>query len=99
MHHSIKNFDKFPLDVRQNLVSSWFRGSLSGSPLTLDLINAGEYEKAAKEFLRNEEYDNAVALDRRGIIERMNNTAKAIKSLSKQKVRYKSRSSPEKNFN
>ena len=82
---NIKNFDKFPLDVRQNLVSSWFRGSLSGSPLTLDLINAGEYEKAAKEFLRNEEYDNAVALDRRGIIERMNNTANAIKSLSKQK--------------
>ena len=80
---NIKNFDKFPLDVRQHLVSSWFRGSLSGSPLTLDLINAGEYEKAAKEFLKNEEYDNAILLDRRGIIKRMKNTAKAIKSLSK----------------
>jgi len=80
---NIKNFDKFPLDVRQHLVSSWFRGSLSGSPLTLNLINAGEYEKAAKEFLKNEEYNNAISLDRRGIIKRMKNTAKAIKSLSK----------------
>jgi len=82
---NIKNFDKFPLDVKQHLVSSWFRGSLSGSPLTLDLINAGEYEKAAEEFLRNDEYDNAISLNRKGIKKRMENTAKAIKSLSKEK--------------
>ena len=44
---NIKNFNKFPLKVRQNLVSSWFRGSLSGSPDTLDLINAGKYKEAA----------------------------------------------------
>tara|TARA_R110002049_G_C8798651_1_gene532385 strand:- start:27 stop:590 length:564 start_codon:yes stop_codon:yes gene_type:complete len=80
---NIKNFDKFPLDVRQHLVSSWFRGSLSGSPLTIRLINAGKFKEASIEFLRNEEYDNAISLDRRGIIKRMKNTAKAIKSLSK----------------
>ena len=80
---NIKNFDKFPLDVRQHLVSSWFRGSLSGSPLTIRLINAGKFKEASIEFLKNEEYDNAISLDRRGIIKRMKNTAKAIKSLSK----------------
>jgi len=80
---NIKNFDKFPLDVRQHLVSSWFRGSLSGSPLTIRLINAGKFKEASIEFLRNEEYDNAISLDRKGIIKRMKNTAKAIKSLSK----------------
>ena len=79
---NIKNFNKFPLEVRQNLVSSWFRGSLSGSPDTLDLINAGKYKEAAKEFLNNDEYKNAIALDRRGIIKRMDATAKAIESLS-----------------
>ena len=79
---NIKNFNKFPLKVRQNLVSSWFRGSLSGSPDTLDLINAGKYKEAAKEFLNNDEYKNAIALDRRGIIKRMDATAKAIASLS-----------------
>ena len=59
---------------------------MSGSPLTLDLINAGEYEKAAEEFLRNDEYDNAISLNRKGRLKkRMENTAKAIKSLSKEK--------------
>ena len=56
---------------------------MSGSPLTIRLINAGKFKEASIEFLRNEEYDNAISLDRRGIIKRMKNTAKAIKSLSK----------------
>jgi GH24 family phage-related lysozyme (muramidase) len=78
---NINNFDKFPLKVRQNLVSSWFRGSLSGSPKTLNLINEGKYKEASKEFLRNEEYKNAEKLNRKGIKKRMENTAKAIESL------------------
>ena len=79
---NIKEFDNFPLDVRQNIVSSWYRGSLSGSPDTIKLINAGKYKEAAIEFLDNDEYRNAVSLNRRGIRKRMEATANAIKSLA-----------------
>ena len=79
---NIKKFDNFPLDVRQNIVSSWYRGSLSGSPDTIKLINAGKYKEAAIEFLDNDEYRNAVSLNRRGIRKRMEATANAIKSLA-----------------
>jgi hypothetical protein len=81
---NIKDFNKFPLEVKQNLFSSWYRGSLSGSPETIKLINAGKYKEAAIEFLDNDEYRNAESLNRRGIIERMENTAKAIESLANQ---------------
>ena len=81
---NIKEFNNFPLDVRKHIVSSWYRGSLSGSPETIKLINAGKYKEAAIEFLDNDEYRNAESLNRRGIIERMENTAKAIESLANQ---------------
>ena len=77
----IKDFDKFPEDVQVLMLSSWYRGSLSGSPKTKRLINEGKYEEAADEFLNNDEYKNAVARGRRGIRARMEKTAEAIKSL------------------
>ena len=53
---NIKEFDNFPLELRQAMVGSWFRGGLSGSPITIGLINEGKFKEAAKEFLRNQEY-------------------------------------------
>ena len=47
-----------------------------------DLINAGKYKEAAKEFLKNKEYENAEALNRKGIKKRMEATADAIESLA-----------------
>lgn len=77
----IKDFDKFPEDAQVLMLSSWYRGSLSGSPKTKRLINEGKYKEAADEFLNNDEYKNAVARGRRGIRARMEKTAEAIKSL------------------
>jgi hypothetical protein len=37
-------------------LSSFYRGGLSGSPKTIDKINKGDFEGAAKEFLDNKEY-------------------------------------------
>lgn len=76
---AIPNFDKMPLEVRRNLLGSWFRGSLSGSPKTLRLINEGKFEEAAKEFLNNNEYRTTTL---RGVKRRMEATAQAIASLS-----------------
>ena len=74
----IKNFDSLPIDLKKNIVSSWFRGSLSGSPKTIELINQGKYKEASEEFLNNEEYKNAAELGKPGIIKRMDATSKSL---------------------
>ena len=75
---AIPNFDKIPLEVKRHIVGSWFRGSLSGSPKTIKLINAGLYEKAADEFLDNHEYRTT---ELKGVKKRMKATADALRSL------------------
>lgn len=75
---AIPNFDNLPLETRKHLLGSWFRGSLSGSPKTISLLNAGKYEEASKEFLNNNEY-RTTSLE--GIRNRMEDTANAIRLL------------------
>lgn len=81
IRNKITDFDKFPEDAQVAMFSSWYRGSLSGSPKTISLINEGKYDLAADEFLNNDEYKNAVSRGRRGIRARMEKTADAIRSL------------------
>ena len=75
---SIKNFDSLPMDLKKNIVGSWFRGSMSGSPKTIELINQGKYKEASEEFLNNDEYKNAEKLGKSGIIPRMDATANSL---------------------
>ena len=74
----IKNFDSMSIDLKKNIVSSWFRGSLSGSPKAIELINQGKYKEASEEFLNNQEYKNAAELGKPGIIKRMDATSKSL---------------------
>jgi lysozyme len=80
--NKIKDFDSFPQSLKTAMVGEWFRGSLSGSPKTIKLINAGEYEKASKEFLNNEEYRKAEERKRSGIKPRMELVSNELKKLS-----------------
>ena len=75
----IKNFESLSNNLKQHIVSSWYRGSLSGSPLTRELINAGKFEKAAKEFLNNAEYRAAVESGS-GVAARMEAVAEALRN-------------------
>ncbi len=52
----IPNFNNLPAELRIPILSSFYRGGLSGSPKTIDKINKGDFEGAAKEFLDNKEY-------------------------------------------
>ncbi len=81
---NIKNFDSLSNNLKKNIVSSWYRGSLSGSPKTIRLINEGKFEEAAIEFLNNDEYKAAVKSGS-GVAKRMEDVANAIKMESKQK--------------
>lgn len=77
---AIPSFDNLSTKLQVEIGQSWFRGGMSGSPETIKLINAGNFEAASKEFLNNYEYKNARALGRAGIIPRMNAVAAALKS-------------------
>lgn len=78
IREAIPNFDNLPLETRKHLLGSWFRGSLSGSPKTIGLINEGKYKQASQEFLNNDEYRTTPL---RGVRNRMEDTAKAIRLL------------------
>ena len=75
---NIKNFNNLSNNLKQNIVASWYRGSLSGSPLTIRLINEGKFKEASEEFLKNDEYKAAVKSGS-GVASRMEDVAKAIK--------------------
>ena len=74
----IKNFDSLSNNLKKNIVSSWYRGSLSGSPKTIRLINEGKFKEASIEFLNNAEYKAAVKSGS-GVAKRMEDVANAIK--------------------
>ena len=78
IRQAIPEFDSLPLEVRQNLLGSWFRGSLSGSPKTIGLINEGRWQEASDEFLNNNEYRTT---NLGGVKKRMNATANAMRGL------------------
>jgi len=78
IREAIPNFDNLPLEARKHLLGSWFRGSLSGSPKTISLLNAGKFKEASDEFLNNDEYRTT---NLKGVRNRMNDTANAIRLL------------------
>jgi len=78
---AIPMFGNLPVEIQAPLMSEWFRGSLVQSRKTRKLLNEGLYDQAAREFLNNQEYKNAVKRGRRGIRKRMEETAQAIRNI------------------
>ena len=76
--NAIPKFDTFSDQLQQALFYEWFRGSLVQSPKTRELINAGKFSEAAKEFLNNDEYKNARKNKRSGVIKHFELTAKLL---------------------
>jgi len=54
------------------------RGELSGSPKTRRLINTGKFKEAAREYINNKQYQNAVKLGVPGIRPRMESNRDAM---------------------
>ena len=63
-------------DLQVELIQSEYRGDLGASPAAVALLNAGDFEGAAREFLVNEEYKNPATPD--SIKARMRATANAL---------------------
>jgi len=52
----LPNLNTFSDDLTISLIDSYFRGGLSGSPDTLELLKEGKFSEASKEFLDHDEY-------------------------------------------
>jgi GH24 family phage-related lysozyme (muramidase) len=71
-------FDTLPEELQKNIFSSVYRGSLSGSPKTIELFNSGDRAAAADEFLNNDEFRNPKTPQ--SIKDRMQATADAMRA-------------------
>ena len=80
LRKAIPAFDTLSAPLKVELLQGWFRGDVSGSPKTLALINAGDFEGASIEFLNNKEYINAAARGRTGIRPRMRAISEALRN-------------------
>jgi len=74
----IPSFETLPLDLAVQLGQSAYRGGITGSPKTIEHINAGQFQEASKEFLDNDEYRDAVKRGRPGIRKRMEAVSGAL---------------------
>ena len=79
----IPKFDSFPASAQTAIFGEFYRGSVGGSPKTVELINEGKFGEASKEFLRNKEYINRVKLNRRGIGPRMEKVSSELIKMSR----------------
>ena len=77
----LPNFNDYSENLQKFVVDGFFRGDLSGSPKTLKLLKQGNFEEASQEFLRNEEYNEAV-ISGSGVASRMEDISEAMRKES-----------------
>ena len=70
-------YDELPAFIRLRLLDSTYRGGLSDSPATLRLINAGDWDGAAVEFLNHDGFRSALESGS-GVANRMQETSDAM---------------------
>jgi len=76
----VPGFNQLPLDVAVQMAQSAFRGGITGSPDTVELINERAFGKASKEFLDHDEYRKAKRTGvRAGIVPRMDKVSNTLK--------------------
>lgn len=75
----VPNLDNFSEELKAELIQATYRGDLGISKKARSLINEGKYKEAAKEFLDNDDYREAVASGS-GIADRMEAVANALRN-------------------
>lgn len=81
IERKLPNFNDYSENLQKFVVDGFFRGDLSGSPKTLKLLKQGNFEEASQEFLRNEEYNEAV-ISGSGVASRMEDISEAMRKES-----------------
>ena len=86
VNRRIPVFNNLPENLRVPMLSSFYRGGLSGSPETIKKINKGDFKGAAKEFLNNKEYKKSKK-EGTGVAKRMEELSNALLTYSKEAKR------------
>ena len=78
---ALPNYDSLPQYVKNGLVSAWYRGDLGSkaTPKTVALMKAGDWSKAASEYLNSQDYKTGFA----GVKKRMEDNAAAFSQYAK----------------
>ena len=66
-----KEYDNFDEDMQKGVMSAVYRGDAKSKYKWVKLVNKGEFEKAADEFLDNDEYRKRRAKGKDGVVIRM----------------------------
>tara|TARA_R100000541_G_scaffold13263_4_gene22150 strand:+ start:2155 stop:6885 length:4731 start_codon:yes stop_codon:yes gene_type:complete len=74
----VPSFDSLPETLQAELVQGEYRGDLGGSPNFLRLLNEGEYDLAADEFLDNKDYRDSIKSGS-GVHKRMKRLSDAVR--------------------
>lgn len=74
----VPSFDSLPETLQAELVQGEYRGDLGGSPNFLRLLNEGEYDLAADEFLDNKDYRDSMESGS-GVHKRMKRLSDAVR--------------------
>lgn len=72
-----EKFNSFSPRLQAQIVQGAYRGDITGSPKTLQLLRDGKFAEASKEFLNSEEYRKSKQ-DKTGVAGRMEEIAAAI---------------------
>tara|TARA_R110002050_G_scaffold298131_1_gene460766 strand:- start:683 stop:1219 length:537 start_codon:yes stop_codon:yes gene_type:complete len=78
----LPEFDTYPDTLKDALFSEHYRGSIKDSPKTVKAMLDYDFDEAALEYLRNEEYENAEEKGIPGIRPRMEKLAEELGKLS-----------------
>lgn len=89
LNSMFKDYKYYPQSVQVELSQSHYRGDISPTHKFVKLMNEGEFKKARKEFLDNNDYKKYKRMSSRGIknniVSRFKATEKAIKHMENKK--------------
>ena len=76
----VDGYDNYDEKTKGALLSAVYRGDMEAGHSWLKSFNAGDYDKAAKQFLQHKEYKERKAVNKNdGVVKRLEHIAKTIK--------------------
>ena len=87
----VPNFNSYSSELQGQLASEQFRGMLGKSPKAVKMLNSGDFEGAANEYLNADEYRTSIK-QKTGIAPRMKALSDAIRTESTHQQQKKSSS-------
>lgn len=80
MKGKFKDMHTYSPELQHEMVSEYYRGLLPASKKTAEMINAGDFDGAAKEYLNSKDYREAIKAKATGVTKRIENLSNALRN-------------------